>query len=418
MPTPGAALRQLMVLRAIAVIGQGLAIGASVSLGVSLPVMPMVTIVIGLVTLNALMWLRLRVPGDPGQLEVAANLALDLMAFTLLLYLSGGIDNPFHEFFVLHGVLIALLLPARVAIAGVAVVVLCYVALLRSNLPPLALAGAGELPDQIRSLGDALAFVLTAAITAWFVIRIIRELREKDRLLSEAAQRALRDEAVMRVGALAAGAAHELGTPLTTMSVIANEIAREGDTSKVRADAALLGSQIEICRRTLDDLMHAAGHGGATGGGRERLDRFLDSIASQCAAMHPEARIVSDWSRIAPPPQILSERGLRQALLCLLNNAVEASPDDVRFSAARRGDAFEFCIRDRGRGLNVRDLAELGKPFFTTKPPGRGIGLGLVLATRAVERLGGTVSWANEIGRGVRAQVTVPALALQLEVAA
>jgi two-component system sensor histidine kinase RegB len=134
--------------------------------------------------------------------------------------------------------------------------------------------------------------------------------------------------------------------------------------------------------------------------------------------MHPEARIVSDWSRIAPPPQILSERGLRQALLCLLNNAVEASPDHVSFSAARRKDAFEFCIRDRGRGLNARDLAGLGKTFFTTKPRGQGTGLGLVLATRAVERLGGTVSWANEMGRGMRAQVTVPARALQLEVPA
>jgi two-component system sensor histidine kinase RegB len=98
----------------------------------------------------------------------------------------------------------------------------------------------------------------------------------------------------------------------------------------------------------------------------------------------------------------------------LLNNAAEASPHAVFFSAARRGDAFEFCIRDRGRGLSARDLAGLGKTFFTTKPPGRGIGLGLVLATRAVERLGGSVSWTNEIG-GMRALVTVPAVALQLE---
>jgi two-component system sensor histidine kinase RegB len=199
------------------------------------------------------------------------------------------------------------------------------------------------------------------------------------------------------------------------MSVIANEITREGDSPKVRADAALLGSQIEICRRTLDDLMTAAGQRGAVGGGRERLDRFLDSIASQCATMHPEARVARDWTGITPPPEILSERGLRQALLCLLNNAAEASPHDVSFSAVRRGDAFEFSIRDRGRGVNARDLTRLGRTFFTTKPPGQGVGLGLVLSTRAVERLGGTVSWANQAGRGVCAQVRVPAAALQLE---
>jgi len=409
-----AGVRQLFVLRSIAVTGQIVAIAVSLKLDVALPVSPMLYVVAALILLNVLMWISLRSSTEFSHIALVANLGLDLAAFTLLLFYSGGITNPFFLLFVLHGVLIALLLPVPAAAIGVGLVVLCYVTLLRISLP-LALTSGVVLPSELIAIGQLLSFTLTTAITAWFVIRIVRSVREKDRSLTEAAQQALRDEAVMRVGALAAGAAHELATPLTTMAVAAKEIGRDADSPSVQRAAAILRSQIEQCRGTLDNLMAAAGHAQATGGGLERFDRFLDAIASQCRAMHPGAKIGCDWSGLVPAPDIFAEQGLRQALLSLLNNAVDASPQDVSFAASRQTDEFELSISDRGPGVGPSDLGKLGRTFFTTKPLGKGAGLGLVLAARAIERLGGTLSWHSGAERGLRARIVLPIAALKVD---
>ena len=409
-----AALRQLLVLRSIAVSGQIAAIIVSLKLDVALPVAPMLSVVGALIVLNALMSARLRSSAEFGQVALVSNLGLDLAAFTLLLFYSGGAANPFYLVFVLHGVLMALLLPVSAAAIGVGLVVLCYVGLLRNSIP-LSLTSGAELPSDLLAFGQSLSFALTTSITAWFVIRIVRALREKDRLLSESAQRALRDEAVMKVGALAAGAAHELSTPLTTMAVAAKEISHDADAPAIQRAAAVLREQIEQCRGTLANLMAAAGHAQAAAGGRERLDLFLDSIASQCRAMHPGAKVACDWSGIAPAPDIFADQGLRQAFLSVLNNAVDASPEDVSFAATRHAGEFQFCITDSGPGVSPADIKKLGRAFFTTKAPGKGAGLGLVLATRAIERMGGSLSWCNASERGVRARIVLPIGSLQLD---
>lgn len=409
-----AGLRQLLVLRSIAVTGQIAAIVISLKLSVSLPVAPMLSVVAALLVLNVLMSARLRSSIEPGRGVLVVNLGLDLAAFTLLLFYSGGPANPFYLLFVLHGVLIALLLPAPAAAVGIGLVVLCYVALLRGSLP-LSLMNGAALPVELLAFGQWLSFSLTSAITAWFAMRIVRTLREQDRLLSEAARRAVRDEAVMRVGALAAGAAHELATPLTTMAVTAKEIERGTDSPPVQRAAQVLRDQIEQCRGTLANLMAASGHTQAASGGRERLDRFLESIAAQCRTMHPEANVACDWTGIAPAPEIFAEQGLRQAFLSLLNNAVDASPREVSFTASRQAGAFRFSISDRGPGISPADLTKLGRTFFTTKPPGKGAGLGLVMAARAIERLGGTLSWDTRQGRGTRARIVLPLASLQVD---
>jgi signal transduction histidine kinase len=124
--------------------------------------------------------------------------------------------------------------------------------------------------------------------------------------------------------------------------------------------------------------------------------------------MRPEANIVCDWSGILPVPQILGEQALKQALLALLNNAVDASPEDVQFAGRCDADTLRLSIADRGRGLPAGDLGKLGRTFFTTKPPGKGAGIGLVVAARAIERLRGTLRWENRLDGGMRVEVLLP----------
>ena len=413
-PALRASVRQLVILRTIAISGQTAAIATAWYLGLSLPLAVMASVVGALIVLNALTWLRLRGSREASHAEIAAHLAFDLTAFTLLLFFSGGVTNPFSLLFVLHVVLMALLLPPLAAASGTVLVVACYVALTRVHAP-LEMRSGDAVPAHLLTFGTWLSFTLTAGVVAWFAVRIVGALRNHDRLLSEAAQRALRDEAVLRVGALAASAAHELATPLTTMAVAAGEIARNADSPSLQHDAGILTSQIQICRETIANLMAAAGHARAVGGGRERLDQFLESIAVRCRTMRPEANIVCDWGGVLPAPEIFAEQALMQALLALLNNAVDASPKEVQFAGYREGDALRISIADRGSGLSAGDQGKLGRTFFTTKPRGKGTGLGVVLASRAIERLRGTLRWEDRPGGGTRVEVVLPMASLSLE---
>jgi two-component system sensor histidine kinase RegB len=413
-PALRASVRQLAILRTIAISGQTAAIAAAWYLGVSLPLAVMALVVGALIVLSALTWMRLRWSPEASHAEIAAHLGFDLTAFTLLLFFSGGVTNPFCLLFVVHVVLMALLLPPLATASGTVLVVACYVALTRVHAA-LEMRSGDAVPADLLTLGWWLSFTLTTCVVAWFVVRIVATLRNHDRLLSEAAQRALRDEAVLRVGALAASAAHELATPLMTMAVAAAEIVRHADSPSLQHDAGILTSQIKICRETIANLMAAAGHARAVGGGRERLDKFLESIAARCRTMHPEANIVCDWGGLLPAPEVFAEQALMQALLALLNNAVDASPKEVQFIGYREGDAWRLSIADRGSGLSAGDQGKLGRTLFTTKPPGKGTGLGVILASRAIERLRGTVCWENRPGGGTRVKVMLPMASLSLE---
>jgi two-component system sensor histidine kinase RegB len=402
-----AGLRQLMRLRSVAIVGQALAIAVALGLGVVLPVVPMAIIVGLLVMLNGLVSARLKrgTPATHG--EVAAHLALDLAAFTALLLLAGGTANPFGLVFLLHVVLIAMLLPWRLALAGTALVIACF-ALAFHLAEPLREANGMALSNEQMALGLWLAFTLTAAVTAWFIVRIVATLREHDRLLREAARRALNDEAVLRIGTMAAGAAHELGTPLTTLAVVVGEMRHEAKTPAQQRDVAVLSAQIDTCRQALASLRAAAGHARADGGGRAHLDAFLVSIVARFRAMRPDVPLETRWDGPTPAPEIFADQSLGQAILVLLNNAADASPHHVEVDAKWDCESLLLTVADRGGGVPAGNLGKLGRAFFTTKPPGQGTGLGLVLTSSTVDCLGGTVRWFNRADGGLAAEIRLP----------
>jgi two-component system sensor histidine kinase RegB len=233
--------------------------------------------------------------------------------------------------------------------------------------------------------------------------------------LAEARQKAIADEAVVRVGTLAAGAAHELGTPLATMAVVVGEMQRQLHTAPAGAtaqDVEILAAQIDACRRTLSGLLAAAGQSRAEGGGREPLDRFIVSVVARCRAANPGAAIECRCEGIEPAPEIFVERTLQQAFLNLLDNAVYASPQAVAADASWNEDELRFTVCDRGDGIPADVLPRLGKELFTTKPAGKGNGLGLVLAATTVGRLGGSIRWRNRPEGGACADVLLPLRAL------
>ena len=402
-----ASLRQLVHLRSMAIVGQTSAILAALTLGVALRAGPMAIVVGALVALNLFAAARLKRGGAATHREVAAYLALDLAAFSALLLFAGGAANPFALVYLLHVVLIAMLLPWPLALGGT-LLVIASSALAFLQADPLRLADGRPLPDTAMAWGLCASFTLTAAVTAWFVVRIVATLREHERLLREAARRALTDEAVLRMGTLAAGAAHELGTPLTTMAVVVGEMRREADTPARERDAGILAAQIDACRQSLTNLRAAAGHVRADGGEREPVDAFVASTLGRFRAMRPDVPLDVRSAGPAPAPEIFADASLRQAVLILLNNAADASPQRVDVEARWNRESLHLTVGDRGGGVPAGTLEKLGRAFFTTKPPGQGTGLGLVLASSTVDRLGGTVRWSNRPGGGLAAEIHVP----------
>ena len=161
--------------------------------------------------------------------------------------------------------------------------------------------------------------------------------------------------------------------------------------------------------------MSAAGHAEPASGGPERLDAFLESIAEASRRVRPEATIRADWRAIATPPTIFGDHALRQALVALVNNAVDASPEDVRLVGALHADVLRIAIIDHGPGIRDEDMAKLGRRVFSTKPRGSGAGLGVILASRTIERLGGNLHFASVHEGGTRVDITLPLARLYID---
>lgn len=410
-PVPVSSLRELAIFRGVSVAGQAIAITVALLLDVALSLAFMTALVVLQLVANAVSWRRTLRRGTVASREVFAMLTFDVACFTGLLAMAGGANNPFALFFILYLALFALLLPPRWAIVG-GVVIVAMAAAAAILGRPLRLVDGHLVSEGVMAGGRAASFLLVLVSMGWCVGRVTSVLRLQDRLLREAAKRNADDDTMVRIGALAAGAAHELGTPLTTMTIIVDEWRKRTLPPWLERDAAILASQIAACRDALAGLRAAAGHARVEPGAPQTLDRFLAANVDRCRALHPALRVTADFDGIKPPPEIFAEPTLAQAILILLNNAADASPHEVRVTGRWTAETLELEIADRGPGIPAAMLGRLGRTFFTTKPPGRGTGLGLVLTSSTLDRLGGSIRWRLRDGGGTVVEVKLPLFAL------
>ena len=417
----------------IALGGQVLAIAGATAFDVRLQLVPMLAALAALAALNLLTLRRLALPAPIAASALPLQLALDLAAFSVLVACAGGAQNPFVLLYLLHVVVTSLTLPPRAAAVGTLAIVVAASVVALLALPLVHTDGL-PLPPAVRVAGWAASFALTAAFIAWFTLRLTQALAAHAHALAEAQLASANDAAVLRVGTLAAGAAHELSSPLATMAIVVGEMRRAAGVDAIRGaaaampaqddgarpaaeherDLAILAAQIDACRTTLSNLLSAAGHARAEGGGREPLDRLVESVVARVRAARPRARLSVDVDGDGPAPEIFADAALKQALGNLVDNAADVSPDDVRVDARWDDGALDLVVRDRGPGIPPDVLPQLGRAFFTTKPPGRGTGLGLVLTAAVLNRLGGSVRWANRDGGGAEAFVRLPLASLTL----
>lgn len=396
-------LRRLIAARWVALaLMTVLTLGTPGLLDIPLPMAPLLAILAVTAAFNGAAHWRLRLADSATPAELFSQLLIDIAALSALVFFSGGATNPLVSLLLPPVAIAALTLPAR-CVAAVGVIAVAAYSLLMVFYMPLPLADAGRA-TRLHLLGMWLTFAVSAAMIAWFVVRMTRLIRERDAELSAAREQALRDERVMAIGTLAAGAAHELGTPLATMALIAGELARDEQLpDAAREDIVLLRQQIAACKTIITGLSRRAGAERLENADLQPVDRWLDAVRQRWHALRPQAESRLAVSGTPPVPLIAADPRLEQALLNLLNNAASASSQAIDVGLGWSAGGITIDVRDHGPGFPEEILQQGGRQAFPAHEHGSGIGL--MLTRAALEQTGGRLSLSNPPDGGALARL-------------
>jgi two-component system sensor histidine kinase RegB len=398
------------------IVGQSLAIAAARwVVGIDVPLAALFGLLGVEVVENVGLELWLRRGGRVGERFIATVMFADLFSLTALLALSGGYSNPFSTMYLVNVALSTVLLDATWAWAMLGTSLALFGSLFGLHhlgvLQVLSRLDHAEIM-ALHMQGMWVSFAVAAAFIVYVVARVQLALTQVEEALAAERSLSARKDKVASLATLAAGAAHELSTPLGTIAIVTKELQRslkDSVSPEVRSDLQLVRDQIARCREILDRMSAQSGANMGESFVNIPVPRWVEQALSGLVArdrvqveMVPPAAETS----IFGPPKALAE-----TLRGLMKNAVQASPPGV--SVVLRTAVAEGRVRasviDRGKGMPADVLARVGEPFFTTKVPGEGMGLGLFLTRALAEQLGGEFRITSSPGVGTEATVELPA---------
>jgi two-component system sensor histidine kinase RegB len=453
-------LAWLIRLRWGAVICQSITVAAVMAVWhVKLSLPPLLAVLMLTTTTNLVLMQWAKQARTITALLIGLVVMLDIIMLTALLYFTGGSTNPFNFLYLVHIALAAVILSARWIAGLLLLAFICFGSLFWWYVP-LSVGSAPALPVRLHGQGMAVAFVLAAAFIVYFVNRVSSELSAREIELARARELTARSERLSSLATLAAGAAHELATPLATIAIVAKELERHlaqlpqgvqqgqglaaapdavhpavlvpgaqpiataGPTAgtgpmpigPLREDARLIRHEVERCRAV---LTHMAADAGAGVGEPPSSISTADLLELMLADVPQRQQVQLDWQPGAAQAKLLvPSRSVAQAMRCVVKNALEASlqaplPDHAADSAVTvrvllLEQMVHFQVIDQGTGMSPETLAHVGEPFFTTKPPGLGMGLGLFLTRTVFEGLGGQLRVHSVANCGTTITLTLP----------
>jgi two-component system sensor histidine kinase RegB len=398
-------------LRFGAVLGQLIVIvTVSALLGTVLPLLALGIVMTLELLLNA--WARARLRGKKpiDERHVTLSVGADLLLFTALLYFSGGPANPFSFLYLIHIALAAVVLPPRTSFALVASALGCSLGLFWAHVPLPHDHSHHQHEYSWHMRGMWVAFGLAACFIVYFIQRVLRELRSIEEELARSREKAARGDAVAALAMLSAGAAHELASPLSTIALASGELLRrfpaDGTAASSRDDVLLIKSQVERCRAILDQLAAEAGQAHSSCFGELTWPLIIEHGASG----FDRQRLTVETPPGPPHPLTGSLGAISQALRNLLSNAFDATGPDgaVTLGVSEHKGELAFSVQDDGPGMSESVLSRATEPFFTTKPRGQGMGLGLFLVQSVAEQMGGRLELSSQAGHGTLAKLVLP----------
>ncbi len=367
-----------------------------------LPWLQLWTTLICSAVLCAFTLVRLRTTWPVTELEYAVQLACDLFIHSALLYFSGGSTNPFVSYYLVPLTIAAVTLPWRYSVVLSSVALALYTLMLVQFYPLETLPISRE---KLQIYGMWLSFALAAAVITFFAAKMAEELE----LRALRREEGLRDQQLLAVATQAAGAAHELGTPLATMSVLLKEMRQDHPDPLLQDDLSVLQDQVKLCKESLQQLVRAAEANRRMAVEMQDVTVWLDEALNRWHLMRPEASYRFQRLGQGEVPRLAPPADLTQALLNLLNNAADACPEGLEVRLDWDEENFTISIRDHGAGVPLAIAEQIGKPFFTTK--GKGFGLGLFLSKASVTRAGGSVKLYSHEEGGTLTELRLPRVA-------
>jgi two-component system sensor histidine kinase RegB len=428
-------LKWLFILRNLMIFSESLLIFLSAyGLNIRLPQQQLWLVVISIGAVNLYTWMRLKTEDPVTELEIFSQLVVDVFAITALLYLTGGASNPIIWVFLLPLIITAIMLHQSYAWYMVILTTSMYTALIAYNIPlpsiephmpdmkmpdindnaMLAHAMSDKHYFNLHLFGMWFGFVFSAGLVAFFVVELAKTLKAQERNLAEARENALRDERVVALGTLAASAAHDMGTPLGTIAIVAHELEQEYPLyhfPDLHEKMIIMQQQINRCKAALSVMSASAGEMRAESGSVMLLTDYINEVINQWRTHKPTAKLCFFIDPfVATGAKIIAERTLTHSIINILNNAAEVCPPEqsIEFHASWDLNHVIIKIRDFGPGLPPELVELAGKQPVVSKK--RGLGVGLFLTYSTINRLGGKISLYNMDSGGACVEITLPLL--------
>jgi two-component system sensor histidine kinase RegB len=355
-------------------------------------------------------FLRLRQTLAVTNTEFFIQLLIDVVCLNALFYFSGGATNPFVSYLLVPVCISAATLPWRFTWFISALCVLAYSILLFFHVKlPLFSVDNVHIHSQLswHILGMWFNFFISAVLITYFVVKMARSLREQEKVLNEMREDELRNEQVIAVATLAAGAAHEINTPLATMMVLLAELRSEYQKDpQLSADLHVLSQQVERCAASLKQMVQDSS--AATQGQykQQNIQIYCNSIIDRWQLMRPEVNFTVHFSGSVTQQLISYDSRLDHAIINLLNNAADVSPNSITIEIVLDENNFCWKICDVGHGISADASSILGKEAFSTKE--HGLGIGILLSHTTVKHYGGSVVQSPNTPHGTITTITLP----------
>ena len=427
-------LRWLYILRNLMILSESILIIITVYvLNITLPQEQLWLVLFSICAVNLYTWMRLRTDEPVTELEIFSQISIDVFALGSLLYLTGGASNPIVWVFLLPLILTAIMLPQAYAWNMVILTCCTYTVLIAYNIPLPAIEPHLSSPDHIASsselqhylhttqdrhyfnlhiFGMWFGFVFSAGLVAFFVANLSKTLKEQERSLADARENALRDERIVSLGTLAASAAHDMGTPLGTMAIVAHEIGLDYPKDQfqdLNHKINIISQQIDRCKQAISVLSASSGEMRAESGKPMLLINYIDEVLNQWRTHNATTKLNLNISpSIDINAKIIAERTLTHSIINILNNAAEVSPANKGLDFIANWDTQHLFlkIRDFGPGFPDKIVKYVGKqPVISSK---QGLGVGLFLTYSTINHLGGKIAFLNAQSGGACVEITLP----------